>query len=298
MYMDIKYLIRKNKKVIPGVLLGIAVVLPILMLLKINNFLKVSVWARDVVGAAVGQINDPPSDTAEYLNTDKKLVSSLIQDNVFFPKEAPINPVTEVRAIFMDSALINNTWYKVGDSIGQARVVAIEPMQVQIEWNGEVKTYSPAEASVIQTQTQQGRVTARSGMQASQAAVNLSAASQVIGATASSAGGGARIDSSTSARAARFGFQQGDVVLSINGMKVTSGDALTEVMNNIATGSAVTAQIIRNGVQMTIGRDTVANVRSTGAASSTPASAASTARNGTASPAARPGSTSPARTGG
>jgi S1-C subfamily serine protease len=264
MQLDIHSLVKKHQKIIPIALFGFSTLLAVVMLWKIVNFLQVSIWARDVVGKAVVQIGAQTPNVEQYLTIDRSIVGTLNQNNVFVPQATPVNPISEVRAIFGDSALINNNWYKAGDSVGQARIVAVEPTQAQIEWNGDVKTYLPVDATVIQTQQSNGRGTARSGTQASRTAVNLSAASQNIGATASSAGGGARIDSSTSARSARFGFQQGDVVLSINGMKVSSGDALTEVMNNIATGSAVTAQIIRNGVQMTIGRDTVANVGGTG----------------------------------
>jgi S1-C subfamily serine protease len=90
-----------------------------------------------------------------------------------------------------------------------------------------------------------------------QVANNLTAASQNIGATAVSAAGGALITAAQSGRVSRWGIQQGDVVLSINGQKVASPESLVEVMNSIATGSAISAQITRNGVSMTVGLEAV-----------------------------------------
>jgi len=42
--------------------------------------------------------------------------------------------------------LINGKWYKVGDKIGDAKIVAIEPTQVKIEWEGKEKVFAPISA--------------------------------------------------------------------------------------------------------------------------------------------------------
>ena len=44
-------------------------------------------------------------------------------------------------------ALINGKWYKVGDSVGEAKIVAIEPTKVRIAWNGQEKEFSPIGSS-------------------------------------------------------------------------------------------------------------------------------------------------------
>jgi hypothetical protein len=42
-----------------------------------------------------------------------------------------------------NEALINDKWYKAGDKIGDARIVAVEPTQVKIEWDGSTKYFAP-----------------------------------------------------------------------------------------------------------------------------------------------------------
>jgi len=46
-----------------------------------------------------------------------------------------------------DEALINGKWYKIGDMVADAKIVAIEPAQVRIEWEGSEKSFAPIDAS-------------------------------------------------------------------------------------------------------------------------------------------------------
>lgn len=62
------------------------------------------------------------------------------------PPPGKVNPVKKVDAIMGDEALINNKWYKAGDSIGEAKLITVESAQVTIEWNGKKKTLSPIAA--------------------------------------------------------------------------------------------------------------------------------------------------------
>jgi len=43
--------------------------------------------------------------------------------------------------------LFNGKWYKVGDKIGDAKIVAIEAAQVRIEWEGKEKIFAPISAA-------------------------------------------------------------------------------------------------------------------------------------------------------
>ena len=40
-------------------------------------------------------------------------------------------------------ALINGQWKKVGDKIGDAKIIAIKPTEVVIEWEGKEKAFAP-----------------------------------------------------------------------------------------------------------------------------------------------------------
>jgi hypothetical protein len=56
--------------------------------------------------------------------------------------------VNEVLGIMGSEALIGDRWYKVGDKIADAKVVAIEPAQVRIEWEGNVTSFAPINANI------------------------------------------------------------------------------------------------------------------------------------------------------
>jgi hypothetical protein len=264
MVIDIYYPLKRQKELISVVVFGLSILLMVVMLWRIQNFLKVSLWARVVVNNAVQQIDDPTPDTAQYLSMDKALATTLNQNNVFIPQAVPVNPISEVRAIFGDSALINGNWYKAGASVGEAKILSIDTTKVLAEFNGEIKTFLPVEAAIQQTQQVQRGTPRGSAAQTQPSgtaiATGTSQGSSTIGASATTASGGARIDSTTSGRASRFGFQQGDIVLSINGQRVSSGEALTEVINNIPQGSAISAIVLRNDQQVTVGREALTNV--------------------------------------
>jgi hypothetical protein len=78
-----------------------------------------------------------------------------------------------------------------------------------------------------------------------------------IGATAvANASGGVMLESvSTTGRATRFGLQKGDVVVSINGIKVAGVDSFNELMAGIVQGAAVKIEVIRDGKTITVGRE-------------------------------------------
>lgn len=62
------------------------------------------------------------------------------------PKPGKVNPVKKVDAIMGAEALINNKWYKAGDSIGEAKLVIVGTAEVTIEWNGKKTKLSPIAA--------------------------------------------------------------------------------------------------------------------------------------------------------
>jgi hypothetical protein len=79
--------------------------------------------------------------------------------------------------------------------------------------------------------------------------------SSSIGAIGADHARGARLSSvDSSGRASRFGLQNGDIVLKINGQTVKGVQSFLELMNGVAQGSAVSIQVIRNGAETTVGR--------------------------------------------
>lgn len=82
-----------------------------------------------------------------------------------------------------------------------------------------------------------------------------------VGATAVDDPSGALLQNvEASGRASRFNLQQGDIVISINGQTVTGAESFDTLISAIGQGAAISMQVIRNGQEITVGRDTVTSV--------------------------------------
>ena len=151
-YID--YLLKEKKELTSVILLGISILLAVLMVFKITNFFKISTRAQSVVKEALEKGVTQPEKVD--LTQEMAVVSALSLSNPFGAVPAsPTNPIREVNAIFGDKALINggDSWYAVGDTVaGTARIVAVEPTQVTIEWNGMQNSYRPVDATIPSTQ--------------------------------------------------------------------------------------------------------------------------------------------------
>jgi hypothetical protein len=95
------------------------------------------------VEKAVAQNNTGANDMD---NKYKALADELKKNNLFAPPPPKQHPVKEVVGIFGNEVIIRDKLYKVGDKVGDAKIVAIEPTQVTIEWDGKKKFFAPLEA--------------------------------------------------------------------------------------------------------------------------------------------------------
>ncbi len=87
--------------------------------------------------------------------------------------------------------------------------------------------------------------------------------SAFIGATSVDDPAGARLESvEEMGYASNFGLQQGDIVRKINGQTVKGTDSFLELMGEIADDSTVRIEVLRDGVETTVGRE--ADVGSSG----------------------------------
>ena len=99
--------------------------------------------AEGVIAYAAGQNEQDPNRVQPFLDQTKEAAAALKEKNLFVPKPPKVHPVKQVDGILGLETLIGGKWYKVGDMIGDAKVVAIESTQVMIEWNGEKKGFAP-----------------------------------------------------------------------------------------------------------------------------------------------------------
>jgi hypothetical protein len=123
------------------VLLATAGLLGAFILLELAAFFVAAADADNVVAAAKGSALSKPA-AAPSAET-KAVVDGLKKNNLFAPPAQKQYPVNEVIGILGDQALINGQWYKVGDSVADARILAIEPTKVKVVWNGQEKEFTP-----------------------------------------------------------------------------------------------------------------------------------------------------------
>jgi len=130
-------------------LVGVAVLLGALTFLRVAGFLATSSEAR-VMAAKVdpnGSNARAPDDVSKLLVSAKASAEELKKKNLFVVTPPRQHPVSEVLGILGDEALINGNWCKVGDSVGDAKIVAIDPTKVRIAWDGQEKEFSPISAA-------------------------------------------------------------------------------------------------------------------------------------------------------
>lgn len=95
-----------------------------------------------VVYASTRNVQDPNA-IKPILDEVKGVVEAMKKKNLFVKEPPKEHPIKQIDGILGDEILIGDNWYKVGAQIGEAKVVAIEPTEATIEWNGQAKAFAP-----------------------------------------------------------------------------------------------------------------------------------------------------------
>ncbi len=130
-------------------LVAMTLLLGALCFLRVAGFLAASSEVRAMtarVGSSVQQAG-VPEDLSKLLASGKASAEELKKKNLFVITPPRQHPINEVLGILGSEALINGNWYKVGDSVGDAKIVAIEPTKIKVAWDGKEKEFSPITAS-------------------------------------------------------------------------------------------------------------------------------------------------------
>jgi len=135
--------LKDKKEFISVGLLGASAVMLVLMVIKVTGFLAAPIKAENSLNKAVALSKPDDEEVKKHLDSSKSIADELKKKNLFAPPPPKQHPVNEVLGILGDEALINDKWYKAGDSVGDAKIVAIEPTLVRIEWDGNEKTFLP-----------------------------------------------------------------------------------------------------------------------------------------------------------
>jgi hypothetical protein len=88
------------------------------------------------------QIEPNEAALKAYVAEDQNVMETMKSDNLFVKTPPKTNPVTEVDIIGRE-VFVNGKWYKVGDKVGDAKIMAITAKSVTVEWNGKRTTFSP-----------------------------------------------------------------------------------------------------------------------------------------------------------
>ena len=139
--------LKERREAVPAVLLGLAAFLVLMILVKLIAFSVSSARAERLIGAAVAQGVSDANAVEKCVSKAKEAAEALKKKNLFSPPQKKEHPVKEVRGIIGNRALINGKEYELGESVGDAKVVAIEPTYVKIEWEGNTKVFAPISAA-------------------------------------------------------------------------------------------------------------------------------------------------------
>lgn len=137
---------KNNKNIVSVGLLGISAFMGVLILIKVTGFFAAPARAEDLVKRTVELSKPDPNNMEKYFAKSKAIADQLKKNNLFAPPLQKKHPVSNVLGILGDEVLIKDKWYKAGAKVGDAKIVAIEPTQVRIEWDGNEKTFIPFDA--------------------------------------------------------------------------------------------------------------------------------------------------------
>ncbi len=126
---------------------AVAVVLGVLALAKVVSLPRGTARGRDLVDLATAGDALDPNGLQRHLADAKAVADALKKKNPFTLTPPREHPVKQVEGILGNEVLISGKWYQVGQKIKDAKIVAIRPTEVEIEWDGKGKTFSPIAAA-------------------------------------------------------------------------------------------------------------------------------------------------------
>jgi hypothetical protein len=129
-------------------LLCVSAFLGILILVKVSGFFVATARAETLVKQALANGKPDTKEMEKHLAKYREVADGLKKKNLFAPPPPKQHPVKEVSGIMGDEVLIEGKWYKVGDMVADAKIVAIEPARVRIEWDGNEKVFLPIDAAI------------------------------------------------------------------------------------------------------------------------------------------------------
>ncbi|MHC4432100.1 MAG: hypothetical protein ACYTBS_09695 [Planctomycetota bacterium] len=135
--------LKDKKELIAIALFAISAISVILIIVKVTDFFGTSARAEEAVRQAIDHSEPDAKNLTAQLDKFKEDADALKKENLFSPPQPKQHPIKVVMGIFGDEALINGKWYKAGDKVADARILAVNPTSVETEWDGKKKTFNP-----------------------------------------------------------------------------------------------------------------------------------------------------------
>ena len=145
--MKLEYLDGK-KQFISVAFLGVSALFAVLILVELKDYFVAAAEAENTVKTAVSQSRHDPNELKKHLAASKAIADKMKKKNLFIPPAPKVHPIKQVQGIWGNEALINGKWYKAGDRIADANIVAIDPTGVRTMWEGQEKTFRPIDLKV------------------------------------------------------------------------------------------------------------------------------------------------------
>jgi hypothetical protein len=140
--MKLDYL-KEKKELVATALFAVSALSAVLIVLKVSGFLAAPAKAEETAQQAIERSKPDPNNVKAQLGKNKKVADALKKQNLFSPPPPPRNPVSAVLGVFGDEAFINGKWYKAGAKVQDAKIVAVTPTAVTVEWNGKTTVFNP-----------------------------------------------------------------------------------------------------------------------------------------------------------
>ena len=138
---------KKDRCSAGSVFLAVALLLAALTFAEVASYLTGPARAQNVLAQASALVTPDPNCVKSYVEETKKTAEALKKQNPFVKQPPKEHPVKQVDGILGNEILIGDKKYKVGDKIGDAKVISIEATQVTIEWEGKTKSFAPLAAA-------------------------------------------------------------------------------------------------------------------------------------------------------
>jgi hypothetical protein len=139
---------NKNRQNVAPLAVGlVAVLLGVLAFGKLMSLSRGTVRAEGLVRHAVGQNAQDPNNLKRHLADAKGVAEALKKKNLFVPPPPKTHPVKQVDGILGSEALIAGKWYKAGEKVGDAKIVAVGATEVKVEWDGKETAFAPMAAA-------------------------------------------------------------------------------------------------------------------------------------------------------